>query len=111
MITRQSTAAVPCIQQTESTSEKKVKMAKPRLCIPTQPNMSPRRPKLTTSTAVSTTKPRTSQSREKRFEGSRVADADPAEDVGERFQHDRGVQGGQQHPERGVGQDHRLVVT
>ena len=42
---------------TESRIEKSVKMAKPRLNIRTRPNMSPSRPKVTTSTAVTTRKP------------------------------------------------------
>ena len=37
--------------------EKNVKTAKPRLYMRTRPNMSPMRPKLTTSTAVTTMKP------------------------------------------------------
>ena len=40
-----------------------VKTAKPRLYIRTRPNMSPSRPRLTTSTAVTTRKPRIIQSR------------------------------------------------
>ena len=47
-------ADVPCSQVTDSMIEKKAKIAKPRLNIRTRPNMSPRRPKLTTSTAVTT---------------------------------------------------------
>ena len=49
-----SAAAVPCIQVSESSTEKKANSAKPRLNILTRPYMSPRRPKLTTSTAVTT---------------------------------------------------------
>ena len=49
-----SAAAVPCNQVTASRIEKTVNTAKPALYIRTRPNMSPRRPKLTTSTAVTT---------------------------------------------------------
>ncbi len=47
-------AAAPCIQVTDSSTEKIAKSAKPRLNMRTRPNMSPSRPKLTTSTAVTT---------------------------------------------------------
>ena len=47
-------AAVPCIQVTDSRMENSAKIAKPRLNMRTRPNMSPSRPKLTTSTAVTT---------------------------------------------------------
>jgi hypothetical protein len=47
-------AAVPCSQVTDSRTENTAKIAKPRLNIRTRPNMSPSRPKLTTSTAVTT---------------------------------------------------------
>ena len=67
MTTSQMAAAVPCIGVMVSSSEKKVKMAKPKLNILTLPNMSPRRPKLTTRTAVTARKPRISQSRKKLF--------------------------------------------
>ena len=56
-------AADPVIQVIDSMIEKNVKMAKPRLYILTRPYMSPIRPKLTTSTAVTTRKPMISQSR------------------------------------------------
>ena len=55
--------AVPVIHVTDSRIEKIVKIAKPRLYILTRPYMSPMRPKLTTSTAVTTRKPMISQSR------------------------------------------------
>ena len=47
-------AAVPCSQVTDNITENTAKSAKPRLNIRTRPNMSPSRPKLTTSTAVTT---------------------------------------------------------
>ena len=47
-------AAVPCSQVTDSRTENSAKIANPRLNIRTRPNMSPSRPKLTTSTAVTT---------------------------------------------------------
>ena len=47
-------AAVPCIQVTDSRIENTVNTANPALYIRTRPNMSPSRPKLTTSTAVTT---------------------------------------------------------
>ena len=59
----QSAAVVPCIHVIESRIEKSVKTAKPRLNIRTRPYMSPSRPRLTTSTAITTRKPRISQSR------------------------------------------------
>jgi hypothetical protein len=59
----QSAPALPCSHVTESSTEKSVKTAKPRLYIRTRPNMSPRRPRLTTRTAVTTRKPRIIQSR------------------------------------------------
>ena len=55
-------AAVPCIQVTDSRTENTAKIANPRLYIRTRPNMSPSRPKLTTSTAVTTRYPMSSQS-------------------------------------------------
>ncbi len=62
MISHQA-AAVPCIQVTDSRIEKTVKIRSPKLYIFTRPNMSPTRPRLTTSTAVMTRKPRISHSR------------------------------------------------
>jgi len=47
-------ASGPCIQVIDSMIEKKVKMTKPMLYMRVRPNMSPSRPKLTTSTAVIT---------------------------------------------------------
>ena len=47
-------AAVPCSHVTDSITENSAKIANPRLNIRTRPNMSPSRPKLTTSTAVTT---------------------------------------------------------
>ena len=55
-------ADVPCSQVTDSMTEKKANSAKPRLYIRTRPNMSPSRPKLTTSTAVTTRYPMISHS-------------------------------------------------
>ena len=52
MMIMNNAAEDPCIQVTDNMTEKTVKMAKPMLYIRTRPNMSPRRPKLTTSTAV-----------------------------------------------------------
>ena len=52
-----SAPAVPVSQLTDSRMEKTVKMANPRLYIRTRPYMSPTRPKLTTSTAVTSRKP------------------------------------------------------
>ncbi len=63
IVISQMAAAVPCIGVMVSSSEKKVKMAKPRLKSFTRPYMSPRRPKLTTSTAVTAKNPRIIQSR------------------------------------------------
>ena len=57
MMISHSAPAVPLIQVSDSSIEKTVKMAKPRLYILTRPNMSPMRPKLTTSTAVTSRKP------------------------------------------------------
>ncbi len=58
-----SAPALPFSQVAASSSENSVKTAKPRLYIRTRPYMSPRRPKLTTSTAVTTRKPRIIHSR------------------------------------------------
>jgi hypothetical protein len=55
-------AAVPCIQVTDSSTEKTVNTAKPALYMRTRPTMSPSRPKLTTRTAVTTRYPIISQS-------------------------------------------------
>ena len=52
-----SAPAVPVSQVTDSRIEKIVKTAKPRLYILTRPYMSPTRPRLTTSTAVTSRKP------------------------------------------------------
>jgi hypothetical protein len=57
MMIRYQPAASPCSQVTDSRTEKNEKIAKPMLNMRTRPNMSPRRPKLTTSTAVTTMKP------------------------------------------------------
>ncbi len=57
MMIRYQPAAWPCIQLTDSRIENAAKIAKPMLNMRTRPNMSPRRPKLTTSTAVTTMKP------------------------------------------------------
>jgi hypothetical protein len=54
---RYQPAAAPCIQLTDSRIENSAKTAKPMLYMRTRPNMSPRRPKLTTSTPVTTRKP------------------------------------------------------
>ena len=45
---------MPCSHVTDSITENSAKIANPRLNIRTRPNMSPSRPKLTTSTAVTT---------------------------------------------------------
>ena len=58
-----SAAAVPCCQVMVRKSEPTVKIAKPMLYIRTRPNMSPSRPKLTTSTADTTRKPMNIHSR------------------------------------------------
>jgi len=63
MMIRYQPAASPCSQETESSIENAAKIAKPRLNMRTRPNMSPRRPKLTTRTAVTTMKPISIQSR------------------------------------------------
>jgi len=63
MMIRYSAPAEPSSHDTDSRIEKMVKMAKPRLYIFTRPYMSPMRPRLTTSTAVTTRKPRISHSR------------------------------------------------
>ena len=55
-------AAGPFSQVTDSSTENAVKIANPRLNILTRPNMSPSRPKLTTSTAVTTEYPVSSHS-------------------------------------------------
>jgi hypothetical protein len=47
----------PVNHVTDSKIENNVKTAKPRLYIRTRPNMSPTRPRLTTSTAVTSKKP------------------------------------------------------
>ena len=60
---------MPCIQVTDSRIENSVKTAKPRLNIRTRPYMSPSRPKLTTSTAVTTMKPIISHSSSVVFPG------------------------------------------
>ena len=54
--------AVPCSQVSDSRTENRAKIANPRLYIRTRPNMSPSRPKLTTSTAVTTRYPMISHS-------------------------------------------------
>ena len=53
----QRAAAGPVIQVTDSRMEKTVKMAKPSVYIRTRPKMSPTRPRLTTSTDVTSRKP------------------------------------------------------
>ncbi len=53
----------PCIQVTESRIDPAVNTAKPRLYMRTRPNMSPTRPRLTTSTAITTMNPRSIHSR------------------------------------------------
>ena len=58
-----SAAASPCCQVTASRIDATVNTTKPRLYIRTRPYMSPRRPKPTTSTAVTTRKPMIIQSR------------------------------------------------
>ena len=63
MMIRYIPAASPVSQQTLRASEKKVKTAKPRLYMRTRPYMSPSRPSVTTSTLVTTRKPRIIQSR------------------------------------------------
>jgi len=50
-------AAGPLNQVTASRMEKRVKTAKPRLKMRTRPNMSPTRPRVTTSTARTTMNP------------------------------------------------------
>ena len=55
--------ADPCSQVTDSKMQPTVNMAKPRLYIRTRPNMSPTRPRLTTSTAPTTRKPSSIHSR------------------------------------------------
>ncbi len=52
-----SAAASPLIQVTASMIDENVKIRKPRLYIRARPYMSPSRPKLTTSTAVTIRKP------------------------------------------------------
>ncbi len=59
----QMAADVPVNQVTASSSEKAVKTMKPRLKILTRPKMSPTRPRVTTSTARTTVKPISIQSR------------------------------------------------
>ncbi len=58
-----SAAAVPCIQVTVRKIEPMLKTAKPMLYIRTRPNMSPSRPKDTTSTADTTRNPMNIHSR------------------------------------------------
>ena len=58
-----SAAASPVNQVTASMIDENVNTAKPRLYIRARPYMSPRRPKLTTRTAVTTRKPMIIQSR------------------------------------------------
>jgi len=57
MVMSQIAPWVPLSQVTARRTEKAVKTAKPRLKILTRPNMSPTRPRLTTSTASTTMKP------------------------------------------------------
>ena len=52
-----SAALGPDIQVTDRSTEKTVKMAKPNVYIFTRPKMSPTRPKLTTSTEVTSRNP------------------------------------------------------
>ena len=47
-----SAPSVPCIQLTDSRTENSVKMTKPSVNMRTRPNMSPKRPRLTVSTAI-----------------------------------------------------------
>ncbi len=63
-------AAVPCIQVTASRIENSVKIAKPRLYIRTRPNMSPTRPRLTTSTEVTSKNPIRIQRKYEVFSGA-----------------------------------------
>ncbi len=51
-----SAPALPSSHVTDSRIEPSVKIAKPRLYIRTRPKMSPTRPRLTTSTAITTMK-------------------------------------------------------
>ena len=57
MTMSQIAPAVPVSQVTARRTEKAVNTAKPRLKIFTRPNMSPTRPRVTTSTASTTMKP------------------------------------------------------
>ena len=59
----QIAAGVPVSQVTASRRENAVKTTKPRLKILTRPKMSPTRPRVTTSTARTTLKPISIQSR------------------------------------------------
>ncbi|SBW28829.1 hypothetical protein FDG2_6054 [Candidatus Protofrankia californiensis] len=52
-----SAAALPSIQVTANRTEETPKIAKPMLYMRTRPYMSPRRPKVTTRTAVTIRKP------------------------------------------------------
>lgn len=66
-----SAPAVPCIQVTDSNTENTVKTANPALYMRTRPYMSPIRPKVTTSTAVTTKYPVINHSSRLVFPGCR----------------------------------------
>jgi hypothetical protein len=102
-------AAVPCSQVSDRATENNAKTAKPRLYIRTRPNMSPSRPKLTTSTAVTTRYPMSSQSRRLVLPGCNGLTPMQPEDVRQADQHDGRIDGRHQDAERGVGQGNPLV--
>jgi hypothetical protein len=70
--------------------------------------MSPSRPKLTTSIVVTTRYPKISQGSRLAFARLNRVDPDPAEDIRQRDQHDRGIDRRQQGAQCGVGQRRHL---
>ena len=75
----------------------------------TRPNMSPRRPNGTTSTARHHQVAHQHPQQVADVAGRQRVQADAAEDGGQRDQHDRRVDGGQQRAQGGVGQHDPLV--
>ncbi len=67
----QMAPATPVNHVTDRRIEKNVKTANPKLYIRTRPNMSPTRPRLTTSTAVTSKKPMNTQRKYEVLDGVR----------------------------------------
>ena len=110
MMIRYQPAASPCSQLTDSRMENSEKIAKPMLNMRTRPNMSPRRPKLHDEDGRDDHEAHHHPQQDGGVARLQRVDADAAEDVRQRDQHDRRVDGDHQHAERGVGQGDPLVA-